>query len=99
MIPSLAGLIVCVAIFLGALRSAAPLLVGLIVSFAFGATAIANLPALGGSSPLVYVVFAAALLAGVVLRRDSFRELGTVFAQQPAAWLLVLLALYVALGS
>jgi hypothetical protein len=99
MIPSIAGLIVCAAIYLGALRSASPLLVGLIVSLAFGATAIVNLPALGGSSPLIYVVFVTALLTSIVLRRDSFRELGTVFAQQPAAWLLVLLAVYAAAGS
>ena len=99
MIPSIAGLIVCSVIYLFALRSTAPPLVSLIVSLAFGATAIANLPAVGGSSPLIYVVFAAALLVGVVLRRDSFRELGTVFAQQPSAWLLVLLAVYVAAGA
>jgi hypothetical protein len=99
MIPSIAGLIVCGVIYLFALRSSAPLLVSLIVSLAFGATAIANLPAVGGSSPLIYVVFAAALLVSVVLRRDSFREIGTVFAQQPSAWLLLLLAVYVAAGA
>ena len=91
---SIIGLLVCGALMLAALRTRAPILVALIMSFAFGATAFVSLPALGGSSPIIYVVFVLALLASVALRRDLNRDLTTVFTYQPTAWLLVLLAMY-----
>ncbi len=96
---SIAGLLVCCAIMVMALRSSAPIVVALIMSLAFGATAIVSLPALGGSSPMIYVVFVFALLGSVVLRRDLNRDLTTLFSQQPAAWLLVILGLYAVFGS
>jgi hypothetical protein len=77
----------------------APLLVALIASLAFGATAIATLPALGGSSPLIYVVFLGGLLATVALRRDALRGLGKVLAQQPGAWLILFLIAYTVAGA
>lgn len=99
MVPSIAGLLVCAGIWLMALRSDSSLLVALLVSFAFGSTAIVTLPALGGSSPLTYVVFAIALIVSVLLRRHSFRELNVVLSQQPEAWLLIILALYTIAGA
>ena len=96
---SIVGATICCGILLVALPSNAPLIVALIMSFAFGSTAIVSFSSLGGSSPIIYVIFAAALIASVALRRDVIRDLGTVFSQQPAAWLLVVLALYTVAGS
>src|SRR4029078_13644407 len=62
-------------------------------------TAIVSLPALGGSSPLIYVVFAAALIASAILRRNSIRELAAACFSDPAACSIVLLAIYVTVGA
>ena len=97
--PSLAGILICCGLFAAALLTEAPVIVALMASLAFGSTAIVTLPALGGSSPLIYVVFLMALFVTVALRRNLVGELGTVFAQQPLAWLVLLLTLYTVLGA
>jgi hypothetical protein len=97
--PSIAGLIVCGGILVIALRFEVPLIVALLASAAFGSTAIASLPALGGSSPLVYVVFAAALIASVFLRRNSIREFAATCFSNRATCGVVILAIYVTAGS
>ncbi len=99
MAPSLVGFLICCAIFLAALRSQAPIVVALIASFAFGSTAIVSLPSLGGSSPMIYVVFAVGLIVSVALRRDINRDLTAVFSQQRAAWLLLVLGMYAMVGA
>jgi hypothetical protein len=97
--PSIAGILICCGLFAAALLTEAPVIVALMASLAFGSTAIVTLPALGGSSPLIYVVFLMALFATVGLRRNLVGELGTVFTQQPLAWLVVLLTLYTVVGA
>jgi hypothetical protein len=99
MVPSIAGVLICCGILAAVWFVEAPAIVALIASLAFGATAIATLPALGGSSPLIYVVFLLGLLASVALRRDVMRNLGTVLVQQPVAWLILFLVGYTVAGA
>jgi hypothetical protein len=56
---SLPGLLVVVAILVVAYYSRGMLIIGLVASQAFGATAVVTLTFLGGSSPLIYTIFAA----------------------------------------
>jgi hypothetical protein len=97
--PSIAGFLICGVLFAFAWFSEAPIVVALMASLAFGSTAIVTLSALGGSSPLIYVVFLVGLFATVALRRNIIGELGTVFARQPMAWVVVLLILYTVAGA
>ncbi len=97
--PSIAGILICCGLFAAASFTEAPVVVALMASLAFGSTAIMTLPALGGSSPLIFVVFLMALFVTVALRRNLVAELGTVFAQQPLAWLVLLLTLYTVIGA
>ena len=60
--PSFAGILVCCAIFGVARFFEMPTIVALIASLAFGSTAIVTLPALGGSSPMVFVALLMVLL-------------------------------------
>ena len=97
--PSIAGILICCGLFAAASFTEAPVVVALMASLAFGSTAIMTLPALGGSSPLIFVVFLIALFVTVALRRNVVSELGTVFAQQPLAWLVLFLTLYTVIGA
>ena len=97
--PSIAGFLICGVLFACALFTEAPIIVALMASLAFGSTAIMTLSALGGSSPLIYVVFLVGLFATVALRRNMIGELGTVFARQPLASVVVLLILYTVAGA
>lgn len=74
-------------------------LIGLFISIPFAATAFAVLTALGGSSPLIYTFFAMLLILSVMLRRSFFRDVSELLAQQPTAWVVGFLAIYVMLGS
>jgi hypothetical protein len=97
--PSVTGLIVCLAILLVARKMGDALLIGALASLAFGATAIATLPSLGGASPLIYTAFTGALIATIVLRRHMWRDLGQVFGSSRAYWILVVLMAYALFGS
>lgn len=99
MTVSLAGVLVCCAILLMSRFSAQPLIFALISSLAFGSTAIVILSAIGGSSPIMYVVFLCALLAAVALRPNVVHEICAVFARQPTAWILLFLILHVIAGA
>jgi hypothetical protein len=97
--PSLAGILVCCAILGVARFFAMPTIVALISSLAFGSTAIATLPALGGSSPMVFVALLMILLGSIALRRNWLRDLQRVFEQQPIAWLVLVLSIYTIAGA
>jgi hypothetical protein len=98
--PSIAGALICCGLFAVAWWvSEVPVVVALVASLAFGSTAIVTLSALGGSSPMIYVVFLFALLASVALRRDFMRQLGTVLAEQPVAWIILILIAYTVVGA
>lgn len=72
---------------------------GLIVSQAFGATAVMTLTFLGGSSPLIYTMFAALLVTAVAARRRIWLDLGLVFGSIRPVWILTSLMLYAIIGS
>lgn len=91
---SLAGVIVVFALVVAARPFGSPLAIAAIASFAFGATAIATVSAVGGASPLIYVVPNLALVAAVAFRRESRREIGLFLGRDPTAWLVILLAIY-----
>ena len=96
---SIVGLLICFALFMVAQFFEARLIVASIASFAFGATALVSLPALGGASPLISTVFLVALFGMVALRQNFLASLARVFAQQPAAWLILFLLVYTIVGA
>lgn len=95
MIPSLAGLLVCCIVALLARAMGSVTLVGLPAALAFGATAFATLPALGGSSPQIYTLFAIGLVLGPFLRRDGLRALIAGAGQQPVTLALAAMIIHV----
>ena len=97
--PSLAGILICFGLLAVARFFDMPTIVALIASLAFGSTAIVTLPALGGSSPMVFVALLMVLLGSVALRRNWPRDLQRVFFQQPTAWLVLLLSIYTVAGA
>jgi len=96
---SIAGLLICGGLWLVSRLSPEPMATALIASLAFGSTAVVILPALGGSSPIICVVFLGALLATVALRPNAIHDLKTVFVRQPIAWVVVVLILYTIAGA
>ncbi len=96
---SIAGFIVCLAVLATGFVWRAPLFLGLFISLAFASTALVTLSSLGGSSPLIYTVFAALLVAATTLRRRFLQEFGTVFGSVRTMWLLVALMLYAAVSA
>jgi hypothetical protein len=99
MILSVEGLIVAGSIFLIAYLMGAPLIIGLLASLPFGSTAFAALPAIGGSTPLIYTLFSAILILVVVVRKHVTREISTIFTQFPAAWIALCLSVYAAVSA
>jgi hypothetical protein len=93
------GFLVFAAIFLLGYCGRGPVIIGLITSFAFGATALMTLHSLGGSSPLIYSYFGATLLATVAIRPHIWRELGLVFGLIRPMWIICALILYAVVGS
>jgi hypothetical protein len=96
---SLIGFLVCAGLFLVGLAMRAPVIVPLFASLPFGATAAINLPAIGGSSPLIYTMFIAWLLVAVLARRHFLRELGIIFSRYPASFVIVGLMAYACIGA
>lgn len=91
---SLIGILACGALLLLGYCMGAPLLGALFASLPFGSTAIVILPALGGSSPLIFVVFVLALLGTIALQRAFLSDLAGLFMRTPAAQVAVALAVY-----
>lgn len=96
---SLPGLLVVVAILVIAYYSRGMLIIGLVASQAFGATAIMTLTFLGGSSPLIYTMFAALLVTAFAARRRFWFDLGTVFGSIRPVWILTSLMAYAIIGA
>ncbi|HEV2501682.1 MAG TPA: hypothetical protein VGV39_01315 [Mesorhizobium sp.] len=93
------GLLVCVAILAIAYYARGTLIVGLIASQAFGATAAVTLTFLGGSSPLIFTMFEALLVAAVAARRRIWLDLGSVFGGIRPIWILASLMVYAIIGA
>lgn len=96
---SLPGLLVCVAILAIAYYARGMLLIGLVMSQAFGATSAVTLTFLGGSSPLIYTMFEALLVAAVAARRRIWLDLGSVFGGIRTTWILASLMVYAIIGA
>lgn len=92
--PSIPGLLVCAILLLIGGWLGAPVLIGLFASLAFGSTAFATLTALGGSSPLIYTLFALALIVVTLCRKSFARDIGTVLGTHRSAWIVMGLVLY-----
>ncbi len=75
------------------------MVVAFMASLAFGATAIATLSSLGGSSPQIYTVFAAVLLMTATARKNIWRELAAVFSRIGAASVVVVLMFHALIGA
>ena len=92
--PSPMGLVVCIALLATTVLLRRSILVALMASLAFGSTAVATLPSLGGSSPLIYTVFCALLLLTVAAHRHAAQDIGAGFNLHPTFWLITLLMVY-----
>lgn len=99
MIISWIGLGVALALLIYGSMRGDMLIVGLLASLAFGATAVCTLSALGGASPLVYIVPTALIIASTVFRRGFMGHLQQVLHLSVSSWLVVGLAMWGACGS
>jgi hypothetical protein len=96
---SLPGLLVCVSILIVAYHCRGMLIIGLVASQAFGATAVMTLTFLGGSSPQIYTMFAALLVTAAAARRRIWFDLGSVFGSIRPIWVLTSLMAYAIIGA
>ena len=97
--PSVIGFIVCIALYGATRLMGGSVLVALMASIPFGSTAIATLPSLGGSSPLIFTVFSVLLLATVAMRQSVVRDIGRAYGLYPTFWLVTLLMVYAVVSS
>jgi len=97
--PSIGGILICAAILAFACWPTRSLFVGLAASTVFGATALMTLSSLGGSSPLIYTLFAALLLAILPFRRGIRGDIGILFRYSHTAWLVCALLIYAVIGA
>jgi hypothetical protein len=96
---SLAGLVVTAILLLVGWGAGSALLVALLCSLPFGATAWGTLSALGGSSPLIYTIFAVLLMLRVALRPAASADFAATFASHWVMPLLALLSVYAVASS
>jgi hypothetical protein len=96
---SLVGLMVCAITLIVAYYSRGMLIIGLVASLAFGSTAMMTLSSLGGSSPLIYTLFAALLVMAVAARRRIWLDLGNVLGSIRPIWVLSALMSYAIVGA
>ena len=91
MVASLAGVLVSAGLLALGFALRAPLIGALFASLPFGSTAIVTL---GGSSPLVFSVFAVLLLASIALRKGFLDDLAAVLANVRAVPIVCILTAY-----
>ncbi len=96
---SFAGMAVCAAVLILGYCCRGTLIVGLLASLAFGSTALVTLSSLGGSSPLIFTVFAALLVLSLTARRRIWHDLGHVFGKARPIWVLFCLLIYTVAGA
>lgn len=72
---------------------------GLLAALGFATTAVVTLTSLGGSSPLIYVLFAGLLVATTPLRRTFWNDFNWVSAKIRVSWVVYGLLAYVVIGS
>jgi hypothetical protein len=94
LIPSIEGLIVSGLILALAALCGDTLLIGLMISLAFGSTSVGTLQSLGGSSPLISIIPVLLILLLTPFARNVRSRLVTLFAEQRASWFVLLTAIY-----
>jgi hypothetical protein len=99
MVPSPEGLLVAAFIALIGYALGAPLTIGLFASLPLGGTAWGSLPALGGSSPIIYTLFAIGIVLTTAFRKSILVELGQVLSRFSAAWVLLTLTVYAIISA
>jgi len=97
--PSIIGLLMAIAIYLIDRWLGGRLVIGLMVSLAFGATAWITLTAIGGSSPVIYTLFGLALLVKLLLRTDLLAIFSKLLSIHRIGWVILLLSFYVIAGA
>lgn len=95
MTPSVAGLAVCVVLLIIGKRLKATVVVALLASLPFASTAFAELPAVGGSTPLVYTLMSILLIATTIRNRNFAGEVRNLFVRHMTAWIVLGLLIYV----
>lgn len=96
---SIAGLTVWAALFFAGRAAGSGLIVGFFASLPFASTAFVTLDGMGGSSPLLYILFVIALLAALALRKDALTAIGSVLNRGKTAWIVAAAGLYAAAGA
>lgn len=99
MLISPVGVLVVAALLALTAMLRAPLVVALLASFPFGATAFVTLTSLGGSSPLIFTLFSALFFASVAFRRGFVADLQQVMRRDWIAWVVVGLLVYSLAGA
>ncbi|WP_099864364.1 O-antigen ligase family protein [Pararhizobium haloflavum] len=96
---SIMGFVVCALLLTAGYYMRGPVIIAMIAALAFGSTSLMTLTSLGGSSPLIYTMFAALFVGTMVIRRHLWSELGTAFATIRVNWLIVGLVAYAIIGA
>ena len=96
---SVVGLEVCLGILLLGWSLGSPLIVGMIASLAFGSTALMTLSAVGGSSPLIYVIFSLLFCARMAVVPRLVQGMSVVFKSNWVPWVVCGLAIYAAASA
>ena len=99
MVPSVAGAIVCGVLLLVGWLAGDAILVALFAALPFGATAIVSIPALGGSSPLIYTIFVGLLILKVARKGNVLGSFYSIATEQPSIIIAAFLAVYALSGA
>ena len=91
---SFIGFLICGVIFVLARLMGSAVVIGMIASVAFGCTSAVTLGALGGASPLIYIVFALCLIAKAFLSRSLLPDLTRTFGRTRFSWIVCALIAY-----
>lgn len=91
---SIPGLLVCGVLLLLGQALGYPVIVALLASLAIGSTAFASLPSLGGSTPLIYTLFAMILIIRLAVRSDCLALIGAELARHPINLVVLFLVIY-----
>jgi hypothetical protein len=97
--PSINGILVCAALLIFSYGMRWSIVSTLLMSLAFGSTAIGTLTGLGGSSPLIFTIFAAITILVALMRRHLWREIGAVFGRLSMAWIVCAMMAYGAVSA
>lgn len=96
---SVIGMVVVLAILVFSYFTRTSLVAALLMSLAFGSTSAITLTSLGGSSPLIYTIFAVLFLLSITARRDFWADVGTLFGRNLIPWIVCGLIVYTVISA